>query len=570
MNSADSQIPSQTVSAKREWLQAALVSLGVAVAIVAPFLWLANPSGHDIAFHASSWVDAAGQWKEGILFPRWTEWANYGYGEPRFIFYPPLSWMLGGALVSLIPIKAVAGIFIILSQTLAGISAYALTRRLAPRRCALAAGAAFAANPDALLIIYVRSDYAELLAIAFYPLLMLAALPLCGYLDDERGARWAQVVFFAFAFAAIWLANAPAGVIATYTAALLFTCAAITQKRFMPFVRGTAGIGLGLGLAAFYLVPAAYEQRWVNIGQALSKGLTPRENFLFTTVADRPHTHFNYVASAMAVLTMLLIAVFACIARRRSPAGRKAPVQRSAYRLWTALLVLAAAASLLMVKITLPLWHALPKLRFVQFPWRWMSVLAVAFCVFFACALSAQKRLWPWLAAVFLVLAGAATYLGKNTWWDADDFPTIQYEVELGHGFEGTDEYDPRGDDHLDLAKKQPPAKFVAAGRESISSRISVRVWTANHRVLEVHAEKPQQLALRLLDYPAWRVTVNGQRIPPDHLPGARAMVLPVPAGDSTVEARFIRTLDRTVGDALSAAGTAIAGLLLLIGRRTR
>lgn len=568
MNSADAQIPSRTVPVKRDWLQAALVSLSVAVAIVAPFFWLANPSGHDIAFHASSWVDVAGQWKEGILFPRWTEWANYGYGEPRFIFYPPLSWMLGGALVSIIPIKAVAGIFIILSQTLAGISAYALTRRLAPRRSALAAGAVFAANPDALLIIYVRSDYAELLAIAFYPLLMLAALRLCGYLDDERGPRL-EIVFFAFAFAAIWLANAPAGVIATYTAALLFTCAAIAQKTYVPFVRGTAGIGLGLGLAAFYLVPAAYEQRWVNIGQALSKGLTPRENFLFTTVADRPHTHFNHVASAMAVLTMTLIVVFAWMAWRFH-AGREAPVQRSAHRIWTTFLVLAAAASLLMVKITLPLWHVVPKLRFVQFPWRWMSVLAVAFCVFFAWALSAQKRLWPWLAAVFLVLAGSAAYLGKNTWWDADDFPTIQYEVELGHGFEGTDEYDPRGDDHLDLAKKQPPAKFMAVGRESISSRISVRVWTANDRVLEVHVEKPEQLALRLLDYPAWRVTVNGQGIHPDHLAGVRAMVLPVPAGESTVEARFTRTPDRTVGGALSAAGIAIAGLLLLIGRKTR
>lgn len=570
MNFAQAQVPGQTVSARREWLQAILISLGVATAIVAPFFWLANPSGHDIAFHASSWVDVAAQWQEGILFPRWAEWANYGYGEPRFILYPPLSWMLGAALVSLIPIQAVAGAFIVLTQTLAGSSAYALARRIAPRRCALAVAAAFVANPDALLITYVRSDYAELLAIAFYPLLLLAALRLCGYLDDDRGPRLAQMVFFAVSFAAIWLANAPAGVIASYAAALLFAWAAATRKAWGPAARGAAGIGLGLGLAGFYVVPAAYEQRWVNIGQALSKGLTPKENFLFTTVADRQHNHFNHVASAMAILMMLLIAVFAWMAWRHVHAEQEVGVQGNVRRLWTAFLLLAAAASLLMFKITLPLWHVLPKLRFVQFPWRWISMLVVAFCAFFAWGLSGQKRLWPGVVAVFLVFAGSATYLAKNTWWDADDFPTIQYEYELGHGFEGTDEYDPRGDDHLDLAQKQPPAKCVAAGQEPASCKINVRVWMADRRVLKVQTEKGERLALRLLDYPAWRVTVNGQAIQPQHLAGVRAMVVPVPAGGSRVEAVFTRTRDRTAGDLLSAASLAIAGLLWLVGRKTR
>jgi hypothetical protein len=57
----------------RAWLGAGGVSLATALAILAPFLWLGTASGHDIQFHISSWLDAAGQWKEGILFPRWTD-----------------------------------------------------------------------------------------------------------------------------------------------------------------------------------------------------------------------------------------------------------------------------------------------------------------------------------------------------------------------------------------------------------------------------------------------------------------------------------------------------------------
>lgn len=534
------------------WWFALGISLAAGLAIVAPFCRLGNASGHDFEFHLASWLEAARQWRQGIWYPRWHEWANHGFGEPRFIFYPPLSWMLGAGLSFLVPWNAVPGAFIVLAQTIAGVSAFALARGLMNWRGALLAAACYAANPYAMLVIYVRSDFAELLAAAILPLLVLSALEVCGLAPSAKLTS-GRIACFAVLFAAIWLCNAPAGVLASYAVAAAFGWYALRRRNARILAHGAAGLALGLALAAFFLLPAAYEQNWVNIGQALSAGLTPAENFLFAHTRDLEHDAFNAIASWIALLMFGLTAIARLISWRYNRDYDRNHATSGVNALFTALAVLA---TLLMWRFTLPLWMLLPKLRFVQFPWRWLLVLAVPYSIWLGAAIAQRKKatIWATCVALAAICLWTGSYLARHTWWDGDDVPALRSWVEQGQGFEGTDEYDPAGDDRTELPNGGPPVRILpAAGEQNAPSAIvEIRRWTAEQRILQVKSHDVARLAIRLLNYPAWRVEVNGKRVIPQHPEQTKQMIVPVSGGESSVTIAFERTTDRTLGIAVS------------------
>jgi hypothetical protein len=216
-----------------------------------------------------------------------------------------------------------------------------------------------------------------------------------------------------------------------------------------------------------------------------------------------------------------------------------------------------------MLRFTLPVWNLLPKLRFVQFPWRWMSIVALG-CACFLAAVMEKRRGWVWFVGILVLSVPLGGFLVKNTWWDADEMPTMQEGVASQHGFDGTDEYDPLGDDHLNLPPEAPLANVLP--RESAAPagvQIQIQHWTTEDKEIRVKAPAPLRLALRLLNYPAWRVEVNGKAVELERVDDVNQMVIPVDAGDSVIRVRFVRTWDRQVGNAISLGGLLVAAVLL-------
>jgi uncharacterized membrane protein len=518
-----------------------LLIAAICTLVIAPFFWFGNPSGHDFEVHLFSWMNVVSQWKHGVLYPRWADLAYWGYGEPTFLFYPPASWTLGASLGSLLPWRMVPGAFCWLALMLAAIAMYQLAKHSLSPPDALFAAIFYAANPYVILVIYWRSAFAELLAAALLPLLLLFVMQLNN--PGFRPALWLSLIL-----AAAWLTNVPASVMIHYSAAGLALLVAVREKSSRPLSRLAIAVFLAAGLASFYLVPAIYEQRWVNIAEVLSPGVRPQDNFLFTVTADQDHNHFNLLVSLVAVSEMCVLAV-AIFFSRCNPSGRP---------LWLALLIWGILTTFFMFSISHVFWEHLPNFRYVQLPFRWLLCTNVVLALLLTMATN-QSKVQHWLARGLSVvfLFAVVIFAGWHTqppWWDtAGDIEEMRQYVLDGVGYEGVDEYVPAGADAYNLNRELPRLSDETGS----TADVTVIEWRATMKHFRVVANKPIDLTVHLFNYPAWKATVNGKpaEIRTSH---SGLTLVPLAAGENDVQINFTRTLDRTIGAAISFFSTAL------------
>jgi Ca2+/Na+ antiporter len=243
--------------------------------------------------------------------------------------------------------------------------------------------------------------------------------------------------------------------------------------------------------------------------------------------------------------------------------NRTAEIADAGTKTRPAMLALGIVACVMMVRVTNIFWTLLPKLKFVQFPWRLMMVLAVIFAFFVATA-ARRALVLAWIV-LLLALSLTGTYLVKRTWWDTEDVNTVKEAVDTKAGFEGTDEYDPLGDDHTDVPQKQLEAKVLAEKGEPESGHtpeLRIVRWTSEERIVVVQSKEPARIRLRLLHYPAWLVSIDGKAAHTLRTVSYDSIVVVVPSGESRIEARFTRTMDRTIGGCISLVSGVAAALL--------
>jgi len=536
---------------RRAWLWI-LISAALAVS---PIMILGSAWGHDFDFHVPLWMSVARQVQKGNLYPRWADQANAGFGEPFMIFYPPLSWMTGALLGTILPWKWAVCAYAFLVFALAGCAMWKLARDSLEPPDAMLASFLYAWNPYLIVMAYKRCSYGELLASAFFPLLIWAAIRIA---SDGRK----MIPPLAIVFAAIWLSDLPAGMIASYSLALLLVLSSVLHRCLQPLRHGSIAIVAAFASLAFFLLPAAWERQWVEIGRVFRSDWTPETNFLFMQNSSPVLSMLNKWLSLLAVLLMITTAAAAVFSRRSA-------TKESAFnKTWYFLVALGGVSAFLMFRQSWLVWQILPALRYVEYPWRWLTPLSLAGALLLAAAIArARMKRLLWMAAA-LAIGGMSALLLYTVRWDFHDrhINILVAAARSEAGYQIDEDKDwclPRGSHPSRLSESAP---LVAAEGDSQDVRIDIEQWTPERKIFSVDSSRPTLLRIKLLNYPAWHAKVNGTIFPLKTDPETGQMLLPVSAGLTHADVTFGRTWDRTTGIIVSLISIATMALLGLNG----
>lgn len=562
----------------------------LALMIVVPLIAHGVSCGHDFEFHLQSWLDAAAQMRHGTLDPAWTISAAWNAGEPRFLFYPPVSWMIGALLSLAMPLSAVPVVFTAVALLGAGATMYLLARDYASQAVAIVAVAVYMGSPYMLFTAFERTAYGELLAAAWIPLLIRAAL-----------RAKPSIPGIAIPTALLWLTNAPAAVIGVYTLLLigllrialaLFPRArrskAIVQ---MLIIRFSAGGLLGLAVAAFYLLPAAYERRYVQVAMAIIANMRVEDNFLFGHTGDGPHDAVLHTASLIALWMLIAAAIALATAfflRRRGRAQGQSQDNRSSALPILATLTICIA--FLFTPISVPVWHHVPELAFLQFPWRLLCVLGATLALTIALALRwipDSKTSIPLLSVAtvaFVAMMTAREIVAFRQPCEVLDVPSTRAQLfSTHHGVEPTDEYTPSDADNDVLRWDDPgywlstnPTAFAPGTMPNPAATIvnydvpppvNQTISGVAPRHLQLTLSQPEVLVLNLRDFPEWQLFRNGTLLPTHLQRDDGLLAIALPGGSSTIDVRWHRRWDEWLGDAITLLALGMLGALLVRSR---
>lgn len=550
-----------------------LLSLSAIVVISLLSLWALFVPGffraHDFV-HAARIAEMSDALQAGHIPPRWSANFGYGYGMPLFNFYAPLPFIVGALLFQLFPIVAVLKLLIAIASIATAVGSYYLARQYFSTVASLLATAIVTLAPYRAVNIYVRGALSELWGIAWVPWLLLGVSRVIA----ARGG----FLFVAVATAGMALSHNLVTLMAVCAAtgwAVVLLCIEVISQRMtyrsalLRISRLFMAYMLGIGVASWYILPSLLEKQFTKLDATILSGYFDyRLHFLYLRqlVSDTwgfggsqwgPDDGMSFFIGYGQLIAIAASVVIAGRAILQHLHQRTISLSRTqAVAVSTVLIVVVVVA--LTLTHAQPLWELFPPLSYLQFPWRWLSIVTVATGLLVAFVYSSLDRYWLKLLFILVILVStlfASRNFRPESWLsNPDDLYYTEAKRIRSHMSEILPDYIPSGIvvERLGVAESLVP--------EQAGTRVIQHIVNRPHEhLLQIRQEKQQSISVNIAYFPGWRVEINGE--PTLLSPDAFGRVsFTLPAGESMVGLYFGESPIRQFADGVAA----FAGLVLV------
>ncbi len=570
--------PTAEMRAKlREWGPVIVLALVPALPLLVSSGLVNTRAGGDSPFLLVRLDQLVANLQAGVLPVRWMPQAAYGLGYPFFNFYASLPIYLAAAL-KLAGVGYIWAIKLVqaLGFALAAVAIYGFSSELRmPRSASVLAALAYSCAPFHMVNVYVRGDsLSEFYAFVFFPLILWGLLRLRKENSIRNGA---------------WVAVSYAGLVLTHNiSAVIFSPFALLYALLLMAQHSTdmshrqglwsrasslLALGTGLLLSAWFWLPALAEQVNVRLEDMTTGYLNYALHFRGLDLVQ-PSLAFDYAITAdKQPFAMGLVQTLLAVA------GLTALVtwwiRRHRVELHSAFLVLLLATSTFMITpLSRPLWDHLPLLPLLQFPWRFLSLQALATSLLTAYLVRAGRR-WETLLAPLLGLTLVASALLKlqpepllidEADITAERLMLYEYFTANVGTTIRTDylpsQVDPRPYTSEVLWQGGGKAAPLALDGQIALADLEAQGPTSERWVIDVTSPECL-LAFHTYYYPGWQALVDGQPAEIEALPGLGYIGLRLAQGRHEVRLSLGRTPVQRFAEILSAVTLVLLSVAL-------
>ena len=525
------------------------VLVGITVLAGLPLFQFELMDGHDVWAYLPRSVEFWEGLRHGQLFPRWAPDLGAGYGEPLFNFTPPLIHYLT-SLFHVIGFNFVTAenlsLFTLLY--LAGLGMYLLAAEFFGRRGGLVSSTAYLFAPYVLVTLYVRHALADFSAFAplpwaFWGLYRFAAV----------GRPPSLLVAALSAFLLVLSSNSVS--IMALPALFLFVAWLTWHRRsWRVFVRGCLALGFALGLSAFFWLPALAEMNYVHVSRRV-ESLNFHDHFAYIYQLiysswgygfSRPGTKEDGMSFAIGPIYIFLVTSALFL---RKAVSRISPTSAQMISFFLLIILLSTFFA---TDISLLLWERLTFLHHLEFPWRFLTLIAFStalLCgfpnVLFREDHNGATGLMAFLVAALLITG--LSHARPETFLDVTDADYTPKKIASEAIDADIKELEPIWVKERPTMPSEERLILMDGEGDIVAANLSPFAYE-----FRINIVRPARLRLNTFYFPGWQLFVDGAERPLDYSNRYGLMEFFLEEGSYLIEARFTDTPVREWSQRLS------------------